>query len=62
MLDNQTIHDRFLKTMRIQAWEKAKGELNAMMHTFWGGDDGFGPLDKVVRQFIKKVEDEGLAE
>ncbi len=55
-----------LQTMRAQAWERAKGELAAMLVTFWGSDGAKeGPFDSLqseVQSFITKVEDEGLHE
>lgn len=53
--------------LRQMAWERAKGELKAMLCTFWHGDkgaggDGFEKLNDEVNTFIKKVEDDGLHE
>ena len=30
--------DRITRNLRHMAWERAKGELNSMLHTFWGND------------------------
>ena len=49
----------------MQAWERAKGELNAALSTFWDGhgkDDQFKAMNKAVSEFIAHVEDHGLAE
>lgn len=58
---------REIRTMRHMAWERAKGELQAMLTTFWGdGNPGpceeFVNLDKAIKEFITHVEDEGLHE
>lgn len=57
--------ERVLRTLRMQAWARAKGELNAVLQTFWDGhgkDDQFKAMDKAVSDFIAHVEDRGLAE
>ncbi|WP_303678233.1 hypothetical protein [Ralstonia mannitolilytica] len=57
--------ERILRTLRMQAWALAKGELNAVLQTFWDGhgkDDQFKTMDKAVSDFIAHVEDHGLAE
>lgn len=57
---------KIIWTLRTQAWERAKGELRSMMHTFWG--DGYANqgqydcLDEAVEKFVKDVEDHGWHE
>ncbi len=54
-----------LLTMRAVAWERAKGELQAYIQTFWPlylpdgtkRDDGFEEADKRIQEFIKDFED-----
>lgn len=64
---------RIIRHMRAQAWQRAKGELRAMLSTFHPGDGSdhtpatapegnFSRLDKLVDAFIETVEDNGLAE
>lgn len=47
-------------TLRAMAWERAKGELNAMLATFWpspGNDDTVrAEMVERVRSFIADVE------
>ncbi len=54
------------RMMRSQSWERAKGELQAMLHTFSTPENAFeGQFDKLnaeVEGFIKRVEDDGLAD
>jgi hypothetical protein len=61
--------DRILKSLRAMAWERAKGELQAALSTFWPeyasgslkeADNGFEAAERMVKQFIKKVEDDGI--
>jgi len=47
-----------LRTLRAMAWERAKGELNAVKQTYWS--DSLAEFDNVVEEFVKSVEDEGL--
>lgn len=61
--DEKMAEERVLKAMRSMAWERAKGELEAALCTFWGEMDPHGDFDKAekaVRNFIKRVEDDGL--
>jgi len=48
-------------TLRAMAWERAKGELHAMLATFWpspGNDDtARAEMVERVRSFIADVED-----
>ena len=57
-----------IRTLRMQAWERAKGELNAMMAATWPGSDNpptrdsekFNNLQAAVDSFIVTMEDEEL--
>ena len=48
--------------LREQAWERAKGELQSMLHTFYGDRERYTELAEAIRTFIKNIEDEGLDE
>ena len=50
-----------MKIMRRMAWERAKGELQSMLQTYWGNDN-FLEFDVTVREFVKKVENNALQE
>lgn len=56
--------ERTQHILRAQAWERAKGELNAMRHTFYGEREGhqYDEFKKVLKAFIKSVEDNDLQE
>ena len=57
--------DRIIKTLRAQTWERTKGELQSVLATYWdghGNDDKFRAMDKMVSDFVKNVEENGLAE
>jgi hypothetical protein len=60
------MNDKILKVLRTQAWERAKGELNSMMQTFFSGtkeeSDRFCLLDAVIKDFIDNVEGNALHE
>ena len=59
--ENETI----LKTMRYMAWERAKGELNSMLETYWlpGAElDKYNILKKAIDDFVKDVEDNAKQE
>ena len=56
--------DKILRLLRCQAWERAKGELQSMYHSYYSVTDETTYEDFVreVESFIKKVEDNGLHE
>jgi hypothetical protein len=51
-------------SLQHMAWERAKGELRSMLHTFWpeydsGGeklDNGFDRMERDVENFISEFE------
>ena len=52
-----------LKTMRYMAWNRAKGELQSMLDTYWSGsDEQFTKMKKAINNFIEDVEDSGKQE
>ena len=57
--------EKIIRTLRAQAWDRAKGELDAILSTFYDGygrDDQFREMDTAIKEFVKKVEDKGMAE
>jgi hypothetical protein len=54
--------ERTIRTLRLQAWERAKGELNAMRRSYWWDDDKFEWLDNLLTEFVEEVEGKGLHE
>ena len=50
MMNDQKIR----ATLRIMAWERAKGELRALVHTYWDETDRFEVADAAIEQFIKQ--------
>lgn len=54
--------DTLLDVLRAQAWERAKGELQSVLVTYYDGgrQNRFDDLNKLVSDFIKTVDDEGL--
>jgi len=53
---------RIIRTMRRQSWERAKGEPEATLHTFYGEASQMEELAKAIRKFVDKVENEGLCD
>ena len=55
-----------IRTLRSQAWERAKGELRSMEHTFYSTQTSnpgqFEAFIQAVKEFVKYVEDAGLCE
>ena len=51
-----------LKTLRMQAWERAKAELKSMECTFWGQSEAYQKLSSLVDEFIAAVDDDGLSD
>ncbi len=52
---------REIRALRSMAWERAKGELESMYHTYWESPN-YSAFVKLVEEFISKIEDEGLQE
>ena len=50
------------RLLRAMSWQRAKGELRAMLETFYNEQDQFVKLNKVLQKFFKDVEDNGLQE
>ena len=61
-------NQHILRTLRAQAWARAKGELEAVLHTFTKGIENsaepgqYEKLDSQIDQFVKCVEQTGLIE
>jgi|GEM_PF-2734766 len=54
-----------IHALRCMAWERAKGELRSMYHTYWSedrADHRYEDFRSQVDIFIKEVEDNGLQE
>lgn len=51
---------RLLRTMRYMEWEKIKGQLSSMLHTYWGDEKKFEEASKHVNRFIKRIDDYGI--
>ena len=54
--------EKVLRTMRYQAWERAKGELRSMLHTYWGEEGRYEAFKKKMSDFIEDVEYNGTHE
>lgn len=50
-----------LETLRQMAWERAKGELQSILYTYWYGEkipDDFEKVEKGIKDFIAFMENE----
>mgnify|MGYP001579449888 CR=1 FL=1 len=54
--------DNIKQILRQQAWERAKGELNSMLVTYYWEDNRFEEIENRIKEFIKNIEDDGLHE
>jgi hypothetical protein len=54
--------DMIKKMLRGMAWERAKGELQAMLPTYHGEAEKFEAMTRAIEEFVKQVEEEGWAE
>lgn len=54
--------ERIIRNMRHMAWERAKGEMQAMLHTYWNDDERYKQIEKEIADFIKLIEFQGLYE
>lgn len=48
--------------LRAQAWERAKGELNAMLVTIYNDPKKYEELASTVKQLVEHIEENGLQE
>lgn len=54
--------ERIIRNMRNMAWERAKGEMRSMLHTYWDDGERYEQIEKEMAEFINSVEDQGLHE
>ena len=48
--------DRMTRMIRYMTWEKIRGMLKALMHTFWEDDRSYDKVNPLVEEFIKKMD------
>ena len=64
--EEMMVDEKILRTLRAQAWERAKGELRAVAVTFFGPpsarDGQYDAYSKTMDDFIASIEANGLAE
>lgn len=53
--------ERIIRTLRAQAWARAKGELGALLQTYWN-DDKFHKIYEEIERFVNLIDDNGWAE
>lgn len=54
------------QSMRLAAWERAKGELRGLLHTYWPNynsrnedtnEEEFKKINEMIEKFIEQVDD-----
>ena len=60
-MEREISNNQIAAILRAQAWERAKGELNSMLCTFYGSEN-FEPLDALIKRFTHNVEGDALHE
>ncbi len=54
------------RILRVQAWNRAKGELTSMLTTYYGEANGginqYEEISALIEEFIDSVENNGLHE
>ncbi len=61
-MSREVENEMILRSIRQMAWQRAKGELQAILVTYWGGADQYAKMDRAVREFCEHVDGHGLAE
>ena len=61
------LEEKQIKNMRHMAWERAKGELQSIKHTYWevyfsDDSDKYKKFTEKLYDFIRDVEANGLIE
>lgn len=55
--------DKILNSMRVQAWERAKGELESIFAAFWGKDETetarSAEYGRLKDAFVEEIEEGG---
>lgn len=54
--------DIVVRNLRQMAWERAKGELKAMLQTYWDEDGTYEEISALINGFVDEVEGQGLQE
>jgi len=61
-MENISNYD-LMQTLRFMAWERAKGELQGVLNTYWSGqptDESYDKARDKINSFIKEIDDDGL--
>ena len=53
---------KIIASHRSMAWERAKGEMQSMVHTYYEDAHKLNMFEFAVKEFINYVESEGLHE
>jgi len=61
-MSSDSFESRELTTMRQMAFERAKGELNSILHTYFSNGENFLKFNELLEKFIDEVESSGCIE
>jgi len=50
---------REIENLRQMAWERAKGELRSILHTYWDMNPALERLEPVIENFITDIQENG---
>lgn len=67
IVNRNVTEEKTIRALRAMAWERAKGELRSMYHTFYSDSafdepGKFGEFEVEVEAFITRIEHNGLHE
>ena len=60
--ETEKTESRELKVMRQMAWERAKGEIESMLCTYWETPSDYKNMKNEFDKFVQIVEDNGYQE
>jgi hypothetical protein len=60
--EHMSAESEIRSTLRMMAWDRAKGELVSLLTTFHGESDKYDVFDVALYNFVKNVESNGLHE
>lgn len=57
LFENYMSQERVLSVLRLQAWERAKGELQALLHSYYPTySDPYDTAESLISKFIADFE------
>ena len=44
-------------TMRLMEWERIRGQLRALLQTYWNNPEQYGKLADIIEKFTKEINE-----